>query len=228
MTRFRAGAALLLMTAVVFGQTDSRRIIRAYGEGAIAVRPDQATLSVGVVTRAASAADAANQNADQSAKVIAALRELLGAGAEIRTISYSLAPNYVYPPGGGQPSINGFTASNTVEVTLTDLSLIGRVIDVAIGAGANRVDSLRMGLKDEDPVRVQALRLAGQRAKVKAEAIASGVGVRLGAVISAVEGYSVVPVTGLDRTAPGAVTTTPVEPGILEVRATVTLDLEAM
>lgn len=181
---------------------------------------------MGVTTQDRTASEAATRNAEQAAAVIAALRGLLGATAEIRTISYSLGPVYQYPPGG-QAQLVGFNANNVVEATVTDLALIGRVIDAAIQAGANRVESLRMGLKDEDPTKAQALRLAGQKARAKAEAIAGGAGVRVGALISAEEGYQIRTVGPTDRVgiaAPAA--PTPVEPGTLDVRATVTLEFE--
>jgi uncharacterized protein YggE len=225
--RIAAVAALMLATTAVAQTVPGRRgFIRAYGEGSVAVRPDVARLAVGVTTQDRTASDAATKNAEQAAAVIAALRALLGATADIRTVSYTLGPVYQYPPGG-QAQLVGFSANNIVEAAVTDLALIGRVIDAAIQAGANRVESLRMGLKDEDPTRAQALRLAGQRARAKAEAIAGGAGVRLGAVVSAEEGYQVRPVSPTDRGGiAAAATTTPVEPGNLDVRATVTLEFE--
>jgi uncharacterized protein YggE len=186
-----------------------------------------AKVSVGVITQASTATEAATRNADQAAAVIAALRAVLGQTAEIRTITYSLGPNYQYPQGGGQPTLTGFTANNVVEATMTDLSLIGRVIDTAIGAGANRVESLRLGLKDEEPVKVQALRMAGQKARLKAESIAQGVGVRVGPVVSVAEGYSVTPLP-VDRAAGTATTATPIVPGTLDVHGSVTLEVEAL
>jgi uncharacterized protein YggE len=221
-----ATAAALLFAAGAIAQTvpAQRRVIRAYGEASVSVRPDVARISVGVVTQERTASDAATKNAEQAAAVIAALRALLGATAEIRTSSYSLTALI-----NAQQQITGFLANNVVEATVADLSLIGRVIDAAIQAGANRVESLRMGLKDDETQRAQALRLAAQKARVKAEAIASGLGVRLGAVISAQEGYQVQPVTNLDRGAiAAAAVATPIEPGTLDVRAAITLDLEAV
>ena len=222
-----AGAMLLLSTGAVAQTVPARRgIIRASGEASVSVRPDVARVALGVLTQDRTATDAATKNTEQAAAVIAALRSLLGAAAEIRTISYTLGPMYNYPPGG-QPQLTGFSANNVVEAVVSDLALIGRVIDAAIQAGANRVDSLRMGLKEDDAVRAQALRLAGQKARAKAEAIAAGLGVRLGPVVSAVEGYQVQPVSNVDRGAAVAVTT-PVEPGTLDVRAAVTLELEVV
>lgn len=227
MFRFASTIALLLATTLGGQTVTPRRVIRAYGEATVAVRPDVAHVSVGVLTQAATASEAATRNAEQAAAVIAAVRSLLGNNAEVRTVSYTLGPVYSYP-SGGQPQLTGFSANNVVEATVSDLALIGRVVDTAIQAGANRVERLQMGLKDDDSVRAQALRQAGQRARVKAEAIAVGLGVKTGAVLAAYEGVQPVPVAANRATAELAATSTPVEPGTVDVRASVTLELEAV
>ena len=66
----------------------------------------------------------------------------------------------------GSISIDGYTATNVVQVETDDLEGVGRLIDVAIEAGANRVQQLSFGLKDDQPVRAEALREATVRASV--------------------------------------------------------------
>lgn len=159
--------------------------------------------------------------------MIAAIRQVLGQNADVKTASYTLVANYTFPRDA-PAQITSYTATNTIEAVAGDPSLAGRVIDAAIGAGANRVNGVRLFLKDEEPARAQALRSAAMRARARADAIALGLGVRLGQVLQADEGYSVplIPSNRLDVTAPGASTVTPVEPGTLEVRATVTVEVE--
>ncbi|MDQ6706385.1 MAG: SIMPL domain-containing protein [Acidobacteriota bacterium] len=210
-----------------FAQITSSRppYILAVGNASMSVKPDQVRIDVGVVTQATAAQEASTQNATQVANVIAQLRQVLGAAADIKTISYTLSPNYTYPPGGGTGTLLGYTATNIVEVTSDDLSLIGKVIDAATQAGANRVQSLQFTLKDEDSVRAQVLGLAATRAKSQATAIATGLGVKLGAVLSASEGGSgTIQPIGLSAAAAGSAAT-PVEPGLVSVQATVTLEL---
>ncbi|MEO8129204.1 MAG: SIMPL domain-containing protein, partial [Bryobacteraceae bacterium] len=207
---------LLVGASATFAQTTTvspRRLVRAVGEGKASGKPDQAQVDLAVVTQAATAQDAAAQNANQTTAVLNQLKQLLGANADIKTLNYSLAPVYNYPRDGGQPTLTGFTANNTVEATVGDLTLAGKIIDTAIQAGANRVDSLRFSLKDDQPLRIQALRSASLQARAHADAIALGLGVRLGSVLAAAENYStgIVPV---DRVAlAGAPSApTPVQP----------------
>src|SRR5207237_4469948 len=142
--------------------------------------------------------------------------------AALKTLSYSLNPNY---STGNQPVVIGYTATNTNQVTVGDLSLIGKVIDTGIQAGANRVAGLQFDLKDDQPVRLQALKLATTQAKAHADAMASGLGLKTGAVIAIQEGSTtnIQPVR-VGTAAPTA--TTPVETGQVDVKATVTLQVE--
>jgi uncharacterized protein len=221
--------ALAVTSAAAQTTFTPRRIIRAVGEGKVSGKPDQVQIDFAVVTQASTAQEAAAQNATLSTAVLNALKQLLGATADLKTLNYSLSPVYNYPRDNSAPTLSGFVASNTVEATSSNLDLPGRIIDTAIQAGANRVDSLRFTIKDEQPLRGQALRLAAQQARTHADAIATGLGVRLGAVANAAETYSTaIPYAdirggiGTGASAPA----TPVQPGTVDVTATVTLEIE--
>ena len=226
-------AALMIVNVAAFAQgTDekaARPMIRVTGEATVTARPDQATIHIGVITQAQTAQAAAAQNAQKLDAVLQELRKALGSQAEIKTISYSLNPNYVYPREGGQPKLSGFMASNTVEVKTPDLAQVGKVIDIATQSGANSIQALRFGLKDEETVKAQALREATTKARAKAEAIASALGVRIVRVLMAEEiGATIIPIQGRDFYAAreAASAPTPVEPGNIDVRANITLTFE--
>ncbi len=53
---------------------------QGFGQATVSDKPDQAKLDVGVVTQAATAQDAAAQNASQVAAVLAQLQTVLGSG----------------------------------------------------------------------------------------------------------------------------------------------------
>jgi uncharacterized protein len=226
MTRILISSSLLcFLTISAHAQSGARRpFVRALGQASVSVKPDLVKVNIGVVTQGPTAQDAAAQNATRLTAVLAALQAALGLMGDVRTVSYSLTPNYSYPPGGGTPTLLGYTATNIVEVTSTDLANIGKVIDAATQAGASTVQSMQFTLKDDQPARAQALKLATQQAKVHADAIAAGVGGRTGAVLAGEESgsVSITPVGALAAAAP----TTPVQPGPVEVRANVTLEIE--
>lgn len=219
-----SAAAAMPMTAQTV--EDRRRSIQTTGEAVITAEPNRARIDVGVTTQAQTSQAAAEQNAARSQAVLTRLRTVIGQTGEIRTVGYDLTPNYTYPQQGGEPKLTGYTASNTVRVTLDDLTKVGSVIDTATQAGANQIRSLQFMLKDERPSVDQALRQASQNAMRKAEAIAAALGVKTIRVLSATEsGGAPVPVREA-FTMRAQATQTPVEPGTIEVRGSVTLTVE--
>ena len=203
--------------------------IQVEGDAVVHAKPDRAEVELGVVTQSPDAKTAAAQNAQKQDRVIQQLRSQVGQNLEIKTIGYSLNPNYVYPPQGGEPKITGYTASNIVQVRTDDLTQAGTIIDTAIKAGANNVQALRFSLKDETAVQMQALKEAATKARSKADALASSLNVRVVRVLNVVEGGdTVVPIYQRQMMAESAKmdVSTPVEPGTLEVRGRVTLTVE--
>lgn len=200
--------------------------IHTSGDAVVTAKPDRAQIDIGVVTQAGSSQSAASQNAQKLETVLNQLKSLLGARADIKTISYSLSPNYRYPTGGGEPTITGYTATNIVRVTLDDLTQVGKVIDTATSSGANRIQSLHFTLKDSESVEAQALTQAVFEARKKANALAAALNVRIIRVLSVSEsGPVVVPVRDVAY-ARAETAATPVEPGMIEIRATIALIVE--
>ncbi len=204
--------------------TLTRRSITATGSATVAATPDKANVDLGVTTQAATAQDAAAQNATQVTSVLNAIHGVLGPNATIKTINYSLSPVYNNPGPGQTPVVVGYVVSNIVDTTITDLTLIGKVIDAGIGGGANRVQGISFGLQNPDPVQAQALKTAATAALVQAKAIASGLGVNTGNVLHASQGGNISPPVVFGVAGAGAAT--PIEPGALQVSASVTIEIE--
>jgi uncharacterized protein len=231
-TAWLAAAALMGLTPIAaFSQelppASLPPSIRVSGESIVTAKPDRVQVDVGVMTQASQSQAAATQNAQQLETVLAALRKALGANADIRTISYSLQPNYHYSRDGGPPNITGYTALNVVRVTLDDISRIGRVIDTAAQSGANQVQRVQFMLKDEQSVRAQALKDAAVKARAQADALAAALGVKVVRVLSASESTPIVfPMQDMVMAREAAASPTPIQPGSIEMRATVTLTVE--
>ena len=215
---------LMFLPLAVMAQPSPANV-QATGTATLSVKPDQAQITVGVVTDGATAQEAADRNSSQTDRVINALKGVLGSSGGIQTISYSVNPRYSSTQGQ-PPVILGYTANNTVQVTSTDLSSIGRLIDTGNQAGANSVGGLSFSLQDAEPVKLQVLGLAAKQARAHADAIASGLGAKTGAVVSAVEGVAVSPILVGGPTA--TATPTPVETGVVKVTATVTVNVLLM
>lgn len=201
--------------------------IRTSGEAVVTATPDRAQIDIGVVTSAETSHTAVAQNAQKLEATLTRLRQLLGANTDIKTVSYTVSPNYRYPQEGGEPTITGYTATNVVRVTLDDLTQVGRAIDTATQTGANRIQSLRFTLKDERTVQGRALREAALDARRKSESLAAALDLKIVRVLAVVESSPVVvPVRDAAFARVEAVTTTPIEPGTIEVRASVEFTVE--
>jgi uncharacterized protein YggE len=226
------GVILVLLAPSAGAQQDRPRprvpSITVTGEATISAEPNQAQIDIGVVTQARTAPEASKENAERLTRVLAEVKKLLGKADEVKTSGYALTPTYRYPQGG-KPEIVGYNASNTVRIKTTNLEIVGRLIDSAMQAGANNVNRLMFTLKDEQGAQLEALRAASAKAKTKAEAIAASLGLKIVKVASVTEGERAIqPIfrQALAARAEAAPTPTPVEPGTVEIRSTVSMTVE--
>ncbi len=224
-------AFALLLTSVGQAQPILDRprppTITVTGEATIAAEPDQAQIDIGVTTQARTAPEASRENAERITRVLAEVKKLLGKNDEAKTSGYALTPQYRYPQGG-KPEIIGYIANNVVRIKTSRLDEVGKLIDAAMQAGANNINRLIFTLKDEESARLDALRQASAKAKTKAEAIAASLGLKIVRISSITESErSFQPIFRQAPMARGealaAQAPTPVEPGTVEVRSTVTL-----
>jgi uncharacterized protein YggE len=208
--------------------------IAVSGTGILEVEPDKATVSLGVETQSDNVAEALAQNSVKMDAVIAALERRGVPKDSIETSYFSIYPVKDYErPGEG---IVGYRVTNAITVELSDLDTVGNVIDTAITAGANRVTNVEFGLTDakDQELRQEALGEACGDARLKADAIASGLGLKIIGVATAREG-SVYTNSyrggGFDYVvyaeAPMAVPT-PIEPKEVSVSATIQVDYKCL
>ncbi len=138
--------------------------VRVHGDAVVSARPDRAQLDIGVISHGETSQSAANTNAKQSGAVIEQLRAIVPR-ANITTVNFSVNPNYEYPKYGGPPVTRGYTANNTVRITIDDMTALGKAIDVATRSGASNVNRLNFLLRDEAAVRAEALGKAAVQAQ---------------------------------------------------------------
>ena len=216
--------AILFFSACLFAQQPQRRpFVSASGSGSVTASPDQVTVVVSVTTQAPTAQDASSQNATKASTLIVALRKALGTNGDIKTLSIGVNP-VTRPANNNQSTqIIGYSAGNSLLVTMTKTDIAGQILDVATQNSANGVGGLQFGLKNADAPRAEALKLATQQARAHAEAMAAAMGKTLGNIVSITESSSGPrPMAFQAR----IMTATPVEVGPLEVTADVVLEIE--
>lgn len=205
-------------------------VIVVTGEAQIRVVPDEATVRLGITRQTATAQAAQDQANTVANEILAAVTKLGIAASDIQTSRLTLTPVYAprSPEASQAPRIVAYQASNIVSVKVNDLAKVGPVIDTGLKAGANEVQGVQFGLRDDTAARQQALKEAVTEARKKAETIAAAANVTLGIPLEIAEqGVSLMKSefnTGVMMARAAAdMAPTPVSPGQLEVRANVTI-----
>lgn len=236
MSRHRVVGALSMLGVLAFIKSSAAQsstavlphLVRASGEASVKVKPDHAQIRISVVSDAPTAQGAAQANARQTANVISTLKASVGKAGELKTTDYSISPQYQYG-NNTAPKLTGYRATNTVLVEMDDINAVGPVIDASVKAGANEISGISFTLRDEQPVREQAIAQATVKAKASAEAIAKALGVKVAGVFEAETASSQVspvrPMPMMARANMMQAAPTPVEAGTLDVRAMVTVAL---
>ena len=201
-------------------------VIVVGGSAVVRAAPDRAFVTLAVESRDPNPGAAQRRNATTMDAVFSKLAAAGVAKDAIRTLSYELMEDFEFDHG--KRTSRGFLARNSVEVRVDDLARVGELIDVATGAGANAVTGVRFDLKEMAALEREALSRATADARARAEAVASGGGVRGGRLLKLEERgrFAPPPPTPFLARAEMAMdqaATTPIQPGEIEVRAEVTL-----
>jgi uncharacterized protein YggE len=222
----------------------TQRTITVNGAGTVETAPDKALLNLAVNNQATTAAQAASDNANTMSQVIQAILGLssLSPGItknDITTTDYSLTPVYSQPnnncytasPSQQQPVICttttqqliGYAVRNAIQVTVKDMTSIGRVLDAATQSGANEVGGITFTFTDGTyaDLQKQALQKAVQDASNQAQTMASALGVHITGVVSVTPAYLYQPYMNTKLNTASSGTSTPIQIGTLQVTVNV-------
>jgi uncharacterized protein len=203
------------------GDQPAARSITVSGTGTVSAVPTQAGFDFGVSTRAKTAQQALADDSAQMRKLIAALEAAGVPASSLQTSSVSLEP----VTSGDDSAIVGYSASNSVSATVSELSKAGAIVDAAVAAGANQVDGPNLTVADQRAQYDQALKAAVADARAKAQVLAAAGGLQIGSVASIEENSGSAPVPFAPSAADTA--STPIQAGTQQVTATVTVVFDA-
>ena len=160
------------------------------GSSSIELKPDMATISLGVESYATTVS-VARDNASISINEMLDVMKKVGIDDEdIQTTAFNIYPQYEYievrEDGRvrGVQELVGFTVSNMLLVTVKNLDDIGEIIDKITDAGGNdvRFNSINFGIQDPVPYQSQLRKLAVEDGITKASQLAEYSGVKLGSI----------------------------------------------
>lgn len=203
--------------------TPIEHTISVSGVGTVVSVSDVADLRLGVTIARSTVKTARAEAAAAMTKVIAALKALDIADADIQTINISLQPTYDYTTNGNAPRITGYSLANGVAVVVRDLDVIGDAIDDALAAGATTVDGVSFRVNDPAGAQKQARTAAMSEARAHADTLAAAAGVTIRGVASISETASPMPypINYAAGAAVGKDVATPVQVGTSDITITV-------
>ncbi len=198
------------------------------GEGIVRVAADRAIVTLSSETRAETAAETQNQGNAQMKAIQTAIESLRLSGGQVSTTGLMLSPDWAY--ANNQRTQKGYVGRHTITSTFDEPGRAGEVVAKAIGAGANDVSGVRFDRRDRRALEQEALKLAVQDARARADALAAGVGRAVDRIVRIAE-------EGTADAGPGAAPTlratalaaavevsdAPIAQGSVEIRARVVL-----
>ena len=208
------------------------RTMNVNGTGQVFLSPDIAYIYIGVHTEQPTAAEAVAVNNIETQKVTDALKKAGVDAKDIRTTNFSIWPNQQYSPDG-QPTGTRYAVDNSVFVTVRKLEDLGDLLDSAVGAGANSINSIQFDVSDKTEALKKAREEAVKDAKAQAQELADVAGLKLGDM-QTISFYDSAPVPYMDTFGKGGgggaavaeAAAVPIQPGQLTLTVTVSMTYE--
>jgi uncharacterized protein YggE len=205
------------------------RTLTVSGAGIISLKPDIAYIYVGVHTEKPTATEAVSVNNTNTQKLIDALKAAGVDAKDIQTTNFSIWQNTQYGPDGKATGSN-YAVDNTVYLTVRKLDKLGDLLDAAVKAGANNINSIQFDVADKSKALSDARTEAVKTAKTQAGELAAAAGVSLGDIQS-IQYFDASPMPmfqgkGMGGGAASADVSVPINPGQMQITVTVTLSYE--
>lgn len=185
------GAIVIALVILVLGimlinklPDSNNRTITGQGSSSINAEADEVSVFIKIETLKENAELSKSENSRISDKILVGIYGLGISKDDIETAQYNIYEEFDYNEGGRKSL--GFKTINVLKIKLKDFNKVGKVIDAAVSNGATGVDSINFELSEEKQkdVKKEALKRASEDARIKAEAVASGLGVKLGEIVS--------------------------------------------
>jgi len=236
MKKFAVVGVVCLAFCLAQGQAPCTppKIVKTTGTAEIKVTPDRSVIRVGVQRQSSTAKSAKAAVDNTSRRILAALKATSIDDKDIQTAYLDMQPTSYYEK---HVRINNFTATQSLSVTIRDLSHLDTVMDTVMSVGANRIDGIEYQSSELRKYRDQARDEATKAAKEKAVALTQALGNQVGNTYSIEEvqqweGYSAIgglaANVAFDKTPPPPPPPPSTAPGQLTVTASVIVSFELL
>ena len=167
------------------------RMISVSGEAHGQFAPDQAVLSLSLISHNPNLVAAKKENDGKLDKLVAIAREFKIAKEDIAASNVSISPEYKYD--NNQQQFVGYMVNRSVTLTLQELAIHERVLSAIVDAEIDQVNGIEFTLKNPEDAAMKLRAKAVANAKATAEALAQAAGVKLGQPIAISEGGASMP-----------------------------------
>lgn len=136
------------------------------------VDPNRAEVSLYIETTQKTAQLASEKNKEITNAVIAAVKPEISNNSSdsIKTSAFVVRPEYSW--SGSKKNLTGYVATNSIYVKTSNIQNAGKIIDLALSAGANRVDSFSLTLDNPNNFCAGIIQDAVKDTQFKAASIA--------------------------------------------------------
>jgi uncharacterized protein YggE len=155
------------------------------GYGQARGNPDMATVTVGFTITDSDISKAVAESNDTTADITAAMKELGIEEVDIQTTGFNVWPEDVWDQTTGQPTgEKRYHVDSTMQINIRTIDEVGKVLESALTNGANSIYGLNFGIQNTDDLADKARTAALKDARMRADAIAEGLGLVVGEVSS--------------------------------------------
>ncbi|MSU74881.1 DUF541 domain-containing protein [Candidatus Kaiserbacteria bacterium] len=169
--------------------------ITVQGAGQATLPPDVARISFSVQNTADTVAEAQAATTKQTNEALAFVEKQGVSEKDVKTLSYNISPQYSYPNPcvrgalcpqyyDNTPKITGYQVSQTVQVTIRDLTIVGAMLTGLGTLEVQNVSGPNFALDDATAGYTAARADAINKAKEQAQILAKQLGVRLNKIVN--------------------------------------------
>lgn len=150
--------------------------VSVYAQASEEAVPNMAKITLSVETSDKDITKVSEANKQAANNSIQAVKKLLDTanGETVKTLAFNVNPEYRYKDG--QRIFIQYTAKNSYEVKIKDITKLGKIISAALSNGANVVSNLSYALDADEEACNKLIKAASGYAKTKAENAAGALG----------------------------------------------------
>lgn len=171
----------------------STPLVRVSIQESLRTPPDEASMTVGTLAKAATATEAVALNKEKTEKLLATIRAAGIRERDIQTQGIQLNPDYRWdnePGGRGRQTLIGYIAGNSVLIKTRNIDKLTSLLDALTTAGADTVYGPNFAISDPAPLRKEARVRAMERGQAEATEYARNNGYASVRLLSVEEGAS--------------------------------------